>query len=110
MRSDWRRFGLLAGLLILGTGASSTEGVKQADRWQREADMARACNQWDVAYQRYMMLADLFPGMSHGRMGARRARWMQNWALAPVPSLGPDEVPASSEVSNIPQAVSPPPH
>ena len=91
MRSDWLRFGLLAGLLLLGVGASSPAGVRQADEWQREADLARAGGQWDIAYRRYGMLADLFPGTPHGRMGAARARWMQDWGLAPNRSSASDD-------------------
>ena len=29
------------------------------------------------------MLADLFPGTPHGRLGAARARRLQDWAMAP---------------------------
>ena len=83
MRTDWLKFGLLAGALVLGTGAAPTHGVREADRWQREADAARSGKQWDVAYSRYSMLADFFPGTPHGRLGAVRAREMRDWALAP---------------------------
>ena len=82
MRLNLLRFGLLSALMVLGTGAS-TEGVKEADRWLREADLARSGGQWDIAYGRYARTAGTFPGTPHGRVAAGRARWMQDWALSP---------------------------
>lgn len=90
MRSNHLRFALLGALMVLATGAS-TGGVKEADRWQKEADVARANNQWDIAYDRYFRIAQTFPGTPHGIVAARRARWMQNWALSP------DRSPASED-------------
>ena len=102
MRSDWLKLGLIMGLLVLGTGASSTEGVKQAERWQREADVARACSQWDVAYQRYMMLADLFPGTPHARRALRWARRMEDWAASPDrPAASEDPVSWTCELFDL---------
>ncbi len=91
MQSDRLTLSLLAGVLIFGTGAAPTEGVRAADRLQREADIARSGGQWDIAAPRYMRLAELFPGMPHGRLGASRAREMRAWALQP------DRSPASED-------------
>jgi len=91
MQSDWLKLGLLAGVLIFGTGAVPTEGVRAADRLQREADLARAGGQWDIAYPRYRMLVELFPNTPHGRVGASRAREARAWALQP------DRSPASED-------------
>ena len=44
MQSDWLRFCWLIGLLIFGTGASA-DGVRQAEQWHREAEVARALGQ-----------------------------------------------------------------
>lgn len=90
MRPDWLRLGLLAGLWALGAGASP-QGVREADRLQREADVAVAGRQWDAAYPRYKLLADLFPGTPHGRLGNSRARRMQSWALTPDRSPASDD-------------------
>ncbi|GEM_PF-2587698 len=90
MRTDWLKMSLLAGLLAVGTGASP-QGVREADRWQREGDLARAGRQWDIAYPRYLMLADFFPGTPHGRLGASRARQMRAWALEPDRSPASDD-------------------
>ena len=84
------RFGLLAGVLVLGTGAS-TQGVRQAERWQREADLARAGGLWDVAYERYRDIAEVFPGTPHGRMAAARAQWMQGWGVSPDRSAASED-------------------
>ena len=91
MQAQWMRFGLLAAVLMLATGAVSTKGVEQADQWQREADMARNFQQWPIGYQRYSALADVFPGTRHGRIGAVRARQMQDWGLSPDRSSASDD-------------------
>jgi len=83
--------GLLAGVLIFGTGAAPAEGVREADRLQREADVARSGGQWDIAYPRYMRMAELFPGTPHGRLGAARARKMRAAALNPDRSAASDD-------------------
>lgn len=72
MRSDWLRFGWLIGLLIFGTGASA-DGVRQAEQWHREAEVARAFGQWDVVYDRSLRAMQAFPGMPHARLAARLA-------------------------------------
>ena len=71
MRSNCLRLALLGGLLALGTGASP-EGVRQADRWQKEADLARAGGQWDIAYDRYFKLAETSPEC---RTAGSRSAW-----------------------------------
>lgn len=91
MRSDWLKIGLLAGVMMVGMGAASSEGVRQADRWQREADVARSGGQWDIAYNRYAATAETFPGTPHGKVGADRAAWMKGWGLQP------DRSPASED-------------
>ena len=90
MRSDWLKAGLLAGVLFLGTGAS-TQGVRQADRWWREAYLAQVHRHWDIAYDRCRTLAETFPGMPHGRTAARTARRMQDWALSPDRASGSED-------------------
>ena len=90
MRSNWLRIALLGGVLALGTGASPA-GVRQADRWHREADLARAHGQWDIAYDRYFKLAQVFPGTPHGRMAVGPARRMQEWGLTPHRSPASDD-------------------
>ena len=75
--------GLLAGAWILGAGAAPIQGVRQADRWHREADLARTGGQWDIAYPLCMRLADSFPGMPHGLWGQERAFQMREQALDP---------------------------
>jgi hypothetical protein len=91
MRSDWLKIGLLAGVVMLGAGASSSQSVRQADRWQREADLARSTGQWDIAYDRYAAAAETFPGTPHGKAGADRAARMKSWGLQP------DRSPASED-------------
>lgn len=91
MRSDRLVLSLLAGVLILGTGAAPTGGVREADRLQREADVARSGGQWDIAASRYMKLVEFFPETPHGRVGASRAREMRAWARKP------DRSPASED-------------
>ncbi|MDO8730282.1 MAG: hypothetical protein Q7J69_03740 [Candidatus Omnitrophota bacterium] len=91
MRSSWLVLSLLAGVLIFGTAAAPTAGVREADRLQREADVARSGGQWDIAAPRYMKLAELFPETPHGRAGASRAREMRAWAREP------DRSPASED-------------
>lgn len=82
MRAKGFHLGLLVAVLLLGTGASS-EGVKQADRWLKEGQVAHAVGQWDAAYDAYMKVVQVFPGTPHARLAARMALHMQDWALAP---------------------------
>ena len=91
MRSDRLILSLLAGVLVLGTGAAPTGGVREADRLQREADVARSGRQWDIAAPRYTNLAEFFPETPHGRVGASRAHEMRAWAREP------DRSPASED-------------
>ena len=91
MRSDWLSLSLLAGVLIFGTGAAPTGGVREADRLQREADVARSGGQWDIATPRYMRMVELFPETPHGRLGAARARKMR------AAALNPDRSPTSED-------------
>lgn len=93
MRADAIKLGLLAAVLLLGTGASP-DGVRQADRWSHKAQMAHATGQWDVAYDYYMKVAETFPGTPHGRLALRMARHMQDWAISPARSPA-DEDPVS---------------
>lgn len=90
MRSRVIALGLLLGALALGTGASP-EGVQQARDWQNAADVARAGEMWDAAYQFYAQVAETFPDTRHGRVAARRARQMRAQMLAP------DRSPASED-------------
>ena len=90
-RSDWLKISLLAGVVMAGTGAAPSEGVRQADRWQREADLSRAQGQWDIAYDRYATTAETFPGTPHGKVGADRAAWMKSWGLQPDRSSASDD-------------------
>ena len=90
MRPDWLSLSLLAGVLFLGAGASP-QGVRDADRWQREADLARAGGQRDIAYDRYTATAETFPGTPHGKVGADRAAWMKDWALQPDRSMASED-------------------
>ena len=83
MRSDWLNLGLLAGLLVVGTGAAPTEGVRKAEEWQHEADVARAGGQWDIAYPRYMKMMEVFPETPHSEVGAKGAQEMRSAALKP---------------------------
>ena len=76
MRSNWSALGLLAGIVMLGTGASP-QGVVQAREWQREGDLASAGGLYEVAYVAYEKVAKTFPGTRHGRYAASRARAMQ---------------------------------
>ena len=94
MRSDWTALSLLAGMVLIGTGAAPVQGVREADRFQREADIARAGGQWDIAYPRYMRMVELFPETPHSRLGAVRAQEMGKAALKPNRSPA-SESPAS---------------
>ena len=94
MRSDWTALSLLAGMLLIGTGAAPIEGVREANRFQREADIARAGGQWDIAYPRYMKMVELFPETPHSRLGAMRAHETGRAALKPDRSLA-SESPSS---------------
>lgn len=85
---------LLAGLVMLGTGAASSDAVREAERWQHEADIARAGNFWHIAYQRYAQTAETFPGTPHGNTGAKRANQMRHWGVAPDRSSASED-PAS---------------
>ena len=85
MRPDWLKLVLLAGVLMLGTGASP-EGVREADRLQREADIARSGGQWDIAYPRYLKLVQLFPETPHGKLAAVQAAEMREAVFTPDPS------------------------
>ncbi len=90
MRSKGLNRVLLGALLVLGIGASP-QGVRQAERWQREADLARTFGQWDVAYDRCFKLAEIFPGTPHGRLALRMAHHMQDWGLSPHRSPASDD-------------------
>ena len=82
MRAKWATWGLLLGLVTLGTGASA-EGVQQARFWLRAGDIARSGGQWHVAYQYYNQAAETFPDTQHGKLANRRAYRMQRYLLAP---------------------------
>lgn len=90
MRSDLLRFGWMIGLLILGTGASSA-GVRQAEQWHREAEVARSLEQWDIVYDRSLWAAQLFPGLPHGRMAVSLARQAKDRMLHPGRSSASDD-------------------
>ena len=84
------RLAWLAGLLLLGAGASA-QGVRQAERWQWEADVARALGQWDVAYDRSEKTATIFPGMPHGRIAVGRAERARELGVNPNRSPASDD-------------------
>lgn len=90
MRMNGMRLAGLAGLLLLGTGASP-KGVRQAERWQWEADIARAFGQWDVAYDRSAKTGVLFPGTPHGRIAAGRAERARELGVNPNRSPASDD-------------------
>lgn len=83
MRSNRMSEVLLAAAWILGIGAS-TAGVNQARNWQRQADVASAVHQWDVAYAAYLKIAETFPDTAHGRAAAARARKIRAAMLSPA--------------------------
>ena len=76
MRSAWVKGMLLAGVALLGTGAS-VEGIKEARQWQYQGDLARAHGQWEMAYLAYRQIADTFPNTRHGKLAAKRARVLE---------------------------------
>lgn len=81
MRPNWMIGILLAAAAFLSAGASP-EGVQEARRWQLAGDVARAHEQWDVAYTYYTRIAETFPGTPHGRLAANRvveARFHMLW-------------------------------
>ncbi|MBI3318419.1 MAG: hypothetical protein HYZ90_04620 [Candidatus Omnitrophica bacterium] len=75
MRSRWMRGLLLAGALMLGTGASA-DGMREAREWTYAADLALICRQPVVSYSYYRLVADTFPETRYGRYAAKRARWL----------------------------------
>lgn len=77
MRSRGMTGILLAGAVLLATGASSIDGIREAREWQHAGDMARLFNQPVVAYHFYHKVATTFPGTHHGRYCASRARAMR---------------------------------
>ena len=85
MRSNQSIWMGLAAVMMLGTGASAA-GVQQAREWQREADVARAGRQWDIAYTAYLKIATTFPNTPHGRLAAGRVREIQSQMLSPARS------------------------
>lgn len=90
MRSNRKTWMGLAMVMMLATGAS-TAGVNQARDWQRQADVASAVRQWDVAYAAYLKIAETFPGTTHGRAAAARARKIRAAMLSPArPSASDD--------------------
>ena len=90
MRMNEARLIGLAGLLLLGTGASS-QGVRQAERWQWEADLARVFGQWDVAYDRSAKTAAVFPRTPHGRIAVGRAERARELGVNPNRSPASDD-------------------
>ncbi len=93
MRTNWVTLGLLAGIVMLGTGASP-ETVVQAREWQREGDVARATNTGgmdEVAYVAYSKIAQTFPDTRHGRVAAGRASEMRARLLTPQRSPASDD-------------------
>ncbi len=90
MRSNWVTLGLLAGIVMLGTGASP-EAVLQAREWQRQGDLASAGGLYGVAYVAYQKVAKTFPGTRHGRYAASRARAMQAMLRHPARSPASDD-------------------
>lgn len=93
MRLTWMRGLLLAGVAVLGTGAS-VEGVKEARQWKFEGDIARTHGQWEAAYLAYARIAEAFPDTRHGRAAAKRARAIEAKMSSPARSPA-DENPAS---------------
>ena len=90
MRKNILKFAYLAGMLILGTGAA-TQGIRQAEQWHREAEVARAVEQWDIVYDRAFVSAQAFPGTPHGRLGVTEAREARDRMI------NPDRSPASDD-------------
>ena len=93
MRTNWVTLGLLAGIVMLGTGASP-ETVVQAREWQRQGDIAGAAHAGgmdDVAYMAYSKIAQIFPDTRHGRVAARHAREMRAKLLTPQRSPASDD-------------------
>ena len=76
MRAQWMTLGLLAGLLICGTGAS-VEGVRQAEEWQRTGDLALMNHQWEEGYIFYSKNVETFPRTRHGRLAAFRGNYVR---------------------------------
>ena len=76
MRTNWVTLGLLAGIVMLGTGASP-EAVVQAREWQRQGDITSAGGMDEVAYVAYSKIAETFPHTRHGRVAAGRASEMR---------------------------------
>ena len=87
MNARFVTLSLLAGLLVLGTGAS-VDGVRQADDWQRAGDIALANHQPMFAYHFYKKNVETFPRTPHGRLAASRGNYCRQALRHParVPS------------------------
>ncbi len=82
MRSRWGTAVLLTGILFFGTGAS-VEGIRQARQWKLAAEVAEANGQLVEAHIFYRRLAETFPKTPHGRLGACRAKSVNERLLWP---------------------------
>ncbi|MBI3333126.1 MAG: hypothetical protein HYZ93_03445 [Candidatus Omnitrophica bacterium] len=94
MRSRWRIGMLLAGLMLLGTGAS-LDGVRQAREWQYWGDVALANGRVAEANIFYGKVAETFPDSPHGRRAAGLFQKTQADLLTPEPS------PASEDCASV---------
>ena len=93
MRSKWMIGVLLTAVVFLTAGASPN-AVQPARRWQHAGDVARAQEQWDVAYLFYSRIAETFPDTPHGRLARNRAVEARFHLLWPMRSPAEDS-PAS---------------
>ena len=84
---------MLAGLLLVGTGAS-IEGVERAREWQWNGDVISAGGMWEYAYLYYRRNAETFSDTEHGKVSRARARTARHRALTPEHSPA-IETPAS---------------
>lgn len=90
MRSKGVTWGLLIGIVLLGTGASM-DGLREARDWQYAGDIAAANGQPMVAYGFYEKSAHFFAGTPHGEWAAQQAMQMKEILKQPAISPGEDE-------------------